>query len=133
MGRGRAEAHPSAAGAARRRAVASAARLRPPQRRGPLACNLQVCAWEEIEALCPSAQVHARYTRRDELPPELLERGGGAHDGGARPPHANGNGAAGGPQVAASEPEPRAAEGGEALPRESGQKRAADEMEPEAA
>ena len=55
-----------------------------------------------------------------------------AHDGGARPPHANGNGAAGGPQVAASEPEPRAAEGGEALPRESGQKRAADEMEPEA-
>ena len=31
----------------------------------------QMCAWEEISTLCPSAQLHVRYTRQDELPFEL--------------------------------------------------------------
>ena len=30
-----------------------------------------VCGWDELAALCPSAQLHARYTRRAELPAEL--------------------------------------------------------------
>ena len=34
-----------------------------------------MCAWEEIGALCPSAQLHVRYTRQDELPAELPASG----------------------------------------------------------
>ena len=35
----------------------------------------QMCAWEEIGTLCPSAQLHVRYTRQDELPSELPASG----------------------------------------------------------